>query len=372
MKKIKIITITLLLLFIVGCQSNTSKLSMFNNVTVSAGFDTYISISTSSSSQEEFDKLFNSSIEDFSYMNKLFDIYKNYDGINNIKTINDNAGIKPVKVDPIIIYMLELSKKYYDISNGEFDITFGPVLKIWHNYREEGMSLMEEGKLGNTPSLEELKEASTCTGWDLVEINKEDSTVYLNKPCASLDVGGIAKGFATEYVAKKLEQQNIKVGFVDAGGNNRTINTKLDGTPWRVGIQRPSGGNGSIFVVNSEGSNSFVTSGDYQRYYVANDGYSYHHIIDPTTLFPSNHFHSVTVITKDSGVADALSTTLFTVDYETGNQIIEKFKKDNPNETLEVIWIMDKNEEIESQFSKEVEGFKVVYTQNLEDKITWK
>jgi thiamine biosynthesis lipoprotein len=372
MKNIKVLIFTLLLLLISACQPKPEKLEMFNSVSLSAGFDTYISVSVATSSQEEFDKIFNEVVEDFQYLNKLFDIYNNYEGVNNIKTINDNAGIKPVKVDPIIIDMLELSKEYYDISNHEFDITLGPVLKIWHNYRDEGLTLMQEGKFGNIPSLEELQEAYTCVGWDLVEINKEDSTVYLNKECASLDVGGIAKGFATEYIAKKLEDKNIKVGFIDAGGNNRTINTKLDNSPWRVGIQHPLGGDGALLVVNKEGSSSFVTSGDYQRYYIAEDGNQYHHIIDPSTLFPANHFHSVTVITKDSGIADALSTTLFTVDYETGMEIVEEFKKNHPNETLDVIWTMNKNIEINSDYVKEIDGFKVVYTKDLEDKLTWK
>lgn len=372
MKKIKIFVLVLLILSLTACkQKNEEEISMYNNATVNAGFDTYISISVATTSQEKFDEYFNNLISDFKYLNQLFDIYNNYDGVNNIKTINDNAGIQPVEVDPIIIEMLELSKEYYDISDGQFDITLGPVLKIWHTYREEGLLLLEQGKLGSTPNIEDLIEANKCKGWDKVEINKENSTVYLNESCASLDVGAIAKGYATEYVAEKLEKENIKVGIVDAGGNNRTINTKLDGTPWNVGIQDPTGGSGSIIVVKSEGSKSFVTSGDYQRYYVSEDGKQYHHIIDPRTLFPSNYFHSVTVITEDSGVADVLSTTLYTVDFDTGNKIIEKFKKENPTQELEVIWIMDKDIDINTEYKKQHSGYLIAYTKDLQDSIVW-
>ncbi len=374
MKKIRLITITLLLALVSACSNKVkqNELSMRNNATVSAGFDTYISISLASTTQEEFDKYFNNSVEEFKYLNELFDIYNDYEGVNNIKTINDNAGIQPVKVDKPIIDMLEISKEFYDLSNGEFDVTLGPVLKIWHNYRDEGLALMQEGKLGKTPSLDELKEAYKCTGWDNVQINKEDSTVYLTKACAGLDVGGIAKGFATEYVAKSLESQNAKIGFVDAGGNNRTINTKLDGTPWKVGIQNPDGKEGSILVVKNEGSMSFVTSGDYQRYYVSEDGNQYHHIIDPKTLFPANYYHSVSIVTNDSGVADALSTSLFTVDFETGNKIIENYKAKHPEVTLEAIWIMSSDKTIDTPYSKQLDKYTVLYTKGLEDKIIWK
>ncbi len=368
MKKITIIAIIALLF--TGCTAK-KELAMYSNTTVSAGFDTYISIKASAYSKEEFDTYFNSSIENFIYLNKLFDIYHTYDGINNLKSVNDNAGIQPLEVDPILIEMLSLAKEYYDLSNGEFDITLGPVLKIWHEYRTQGLLNMAEGKSGSTPSLEELQEAYKCVGWQYVEIDKTNNTVFLNNACASLDVGGIAKGFSTEYVAEKLEENNIAVGIVDAGGNNRTINSKLDNTPWRVGIQSPTGSADSIIAVTIDGSMSFVTSGDYQRYYLSEDGNTYHHIIDPSTLFPADYYNSVSIITDDSGIADALSTTLFTVDFETGNQIIDEFRKNNPDSTLEVIWIMTPEKKVDTQYIKEKNGYYIAYTSGLENKIIW-
>lgn len=318
-----------------------------------------------------FTPLFDKAIESFIYFNQLFDIYNNYTGINNLKTINDNAGIAPVEVDPVIIELLQEAKEFYVSSNGEFDVTLGPVLKIWHKYREEGITSMQEGQLGKTPTMEELEEANKCVGWDFVEIDDENNTVYLNNSCASLDVGGIAKGFATEKVAQQLEEANIKVGIVDAGGNNRTINTKLDGSPWVVGIQSADGTADSIIAIKVEGSMSFVTSGDYQRYYIAEDGNSYNHIVDPKTLFPANYFHSVSIITNDSGVADAMSTTLFSSDFESGNEFIKKYKEEHPEIYLEAVWIMDKNQLVETDNIKEKNNYYLAYTDGLKDLIIW-
>ena len=157
-------------------------------------------------------------------------------------------------MDPEIIELLKTAKEFYDLSNGEFFyVTMGAVLKIWHTYREEGIALNNEGQLGKVPPLAELESAKACTGWDKVEIDENAGTVYLNQSCASVDVGGIAKGFAAGKVQQKLIEAGLVHGTVDAGGNICTINDKPGGQQWRVGIRNPSG-NGSLAVVALPGS----------------------------------------------------------------------------------------------------------------------
>lgn len=364
MKKYSVLFMILVLL--TGCTSE--KLTMYSNTSVTSGFDTYVSIQASAKSQEEFDGYFNESIEDFLELNQLFDIYHIYESVNNLKTINDQAGIEPVVVDQMIIDLLNMSKKFYEISNGEFDITMGAVLKVWHNYREEAQALLESGEFGKLPTQEELETAAACTGWQYVEINDDDNTVFITNPCVSLDVGGIAKGYAAEVIAQNLESKNIKTGVVDAGGNNRTINTKLDGSPWRVGVQDP-GGNGSLLVIEKKGTSSFVTSGDYQRYYIAEDGKFYHHIIDPRTNFPANHYRSVTIVTQNSAIADALSTTLFTLPYDEGLKLIEDYNLVNPDTPVSAIWITDKDKKLDSPNTIEIGNYSCTYTEDLKNSI---
>ncbi len=371
----KIISLLLSATLLVACDASSSTptsstTTLKSNICMDCGFDTFFAVQGMPLEQDEFDTVFTEASSDFSYYNKLFDIYNDYEGINNIKTINDNAGIQPVEVDPVIIEMLQEAKYFYDLSDGEFDITIGALLKVWHNYREEGIDLNTEGKKGNLPTEQELEEASSHKGWEHVQIDTEQNTVYIDDDSISLDVGGIAKGFSTEKIAQSLESEGITTGAINAGGNNRTLGQKYDGSNWRVGIQNPQGSD-SILVVNMDDKCSFVTSGDYERYYVASDGNSYHHIIDPETLYPAKHFHSVSIITEDSGVADCLSTTLFTLSYEDGLKVLAAYKEDHPDTFLEAIWIMDEDTEIDTEYKHVTDNQLIVYSEGLEGKLTW-
>ena len=154
----------------------------------------------------------------------------------------------------------------------------------------------------------------------------------------SLDVGAIAKGYATEKVADMLEGQGISHVLLDIGGNIRAIGDKPDGTLWRLGLQNPDldSDENYVHIIELE-STSLVTSGDYQRYYTVN-GKRYHHIIDPQTLMPSDRFTDVSVIYEDSGISDAMSTALFNMDIEEGKALAESVG-------AEVLWIFQDGSE---------------------------
>ena len=128
-------------------------------------------------------------------------IRDSYEGINNIKTINDNAGIKPVKVDKRIIDLIKFSKDMYEKTNGKTNIAFGAVLSIWHEYRTIGI---EDPANAALPSEEELRIASEHTNIEDIVIDEEHSTVFLSDPLMRLDVGAVAKGYATEQVSNCL------------------------------------------------------------------------------------------------------------------------------------------------------------------------
>lgn len=352
-------------MLLVSCQN----LKMYEGASVSSGFDTYIQIKLAAHSQKQFSDDFNESIALFKKMNMLFDIYNAYDGINNLYTINQNAGIQEVQVDPLIIELLKEAQQFYELSNGQLDITLGPVLKVWHDYRTKGIQQNANNQKGAIPSFEELSHAATCVGMDHLVINEEKNTVFLNQACASLDVGSLAKGFATEYVAKTLEAKKYTSGIIDAGGNNRTILSKLDHSPWRVGIRHPESTQTSLLVVQFENSMSFVTSGNYERFFIGADNQKYHHIIDPQTLYPSSYFESVTIITENSSYADMLSTILFNNSYEDGQAIIQKFKDTFSNQTLEVIWIS--KEPTSSTYQIEKDNLFITYTEGLQNHLSW-
>lgn len=342
----KIIFILLTCLFLASCSQ--PKYEIRKNTTTQAGFDTLITFMADTTSQTEFDRYFELLKSEYTRLHKLFDIYNSYPEINNLKTINDNAGIKPVQVDQAIIDMLLLTKNNYELTHRKFDATMGAVLKIWHQYREEGMNQNSLNLPGQLPAIELLQEAKKHSGWNLVEIDEQNKTVYITDPQASLDIGGIAKGFATELVAQALEAAGCQFAAISAGGNVRTINHKHDQTPWIIGIQKPSLTSfDSVDAFKLEHTGSMVTSGDYQRFYQDETNKRYHHLIDPDTLFPSFHYRSVTVFVKDSGLADYLSTVLFLIDFNQATQFIETWNQTHSlDEKIGAYWIVDESNEL--------------------------
>jgi thiamine biosynthesis lipoprotein len=269
--------------------------------------------------------------EQLEYYHKLYDIYHNYDGINNIKTINDNAGIAPVKVDKEIIELLLLAKEMYQQTEGQINVAMGSVLVIWHNYRDTGMSFPEDAAL---PPMEKLQDAALHTDIDKMIIDEAASTVYLEDPKMSIDVGSIGKGYAVEQVAQYAKEKGMEHILFSVGGNIRAIGTKADGTPWRLGIQNPDTSSDTAYVKRVQIAGlSLVTSGDYQRYYMV-DGEKYCHIIDPDTMMPAKEFASVSIIAQDSGVADALSTSVFNMSLQEGKDFI------NGLDGVEAAWIL--------------------------------
>ena len=361
MKKLFFLLLSCLLL--TGCQPDKKYTSLDWN----SGFDTFISLTSYTRSQEKADEQMETTKTLFSLYNTYFDIYHTYPHVNNLKTINDNAGIAPVQVAPEIIECLLKAKEFHTLSHGDFDITMGAVLKVWHHYRDEGVILNGAGQLGNLPTEKELEEARACTGWQYVEIDEEASTVYITNPCVSLDIGGIAKGFAVEKIAQAIES-HVSAAIVNGGGNTRTVKTKPDQSDWVSGIQNPEN-DGSLLAVSVKGSQSIVTSGDYQRFYVAEDGLLYHHIIDPKTSYPAMLYRSVTIITQDSGDADGLSTCLYTVSIEEGIEILNHYNNLHPDTPASAIWIMDKDKKIETKNGFELQDFYISCTDDLLDKL---
>lgn len=337
MKKIVAIIITAFIVIsgLSGCKTNTvSKYQKYSDTFFDA-FDTMIMVVAYTKSEDEFKAYFDKIEKQFIKLHKLYDIYNNYEGINNIKTINDNAGIKPIKVDKEIIDLIEFSKTWYKKTGNHTNIAMGSVLSIWHNYREEGLNDPDNAKI---PPMKELQEAAKHTDIDKVIVDTENSTVYLEDKKMSLDVGAVAKGFATEIIAKEITKDGLESGIINAGGNVRVLGKPLDGVRerWGIGIQNPDNtvisdeDNIDIIFLNNK---SVVSSGDYQRYYIVN-GKVMHHLIDPKTLMPGEYYKAVTIVTQDSGLADFLSTTTFLLPYDESRSLVESL------DGVEAIWIM--------------------------------
>ena len=278
-------------------------------------FDTVTTIVGKADSEEAFTATAQGIHDDLLRYHQLFDIYNEYEGLNNLKTVNDNAGIAPVPVDRAVIDLLLDCKAYCELTGGMVNPAMGSVLALWHEARDDGINDPANAYL---PDSEQLEKAAAHMDFDAVIIDEEASTVYLSDAGMRLDVGAVAKGWSVQRVCENAPEGLL----ISVGGNVCATGAKDDsGTPWVVGIQNPDGGDAylhTLFLTNG----SVVTSGDYQRAYVV-EGELYHHIIDPDTLYPSTHWRSVTILCEDSGLADALSTALFLLPLEAGQAILD-------------------------------------------------
>ena len=325
----------LCLSLLAGCSAKKPTQERYTAVFYDV-FDTITTVIAYCDSEDEFNAQMDALHTDLIAYNQLYDIYNDYDGVTNVKTINDNAGKAPVEVDDRILSMLELADRMYQTTNGKLNIAMGSVLRIWHNYREAAEANENEAD-NKLPTTEELEAAAQhCDINDLV-IDEDAKTVYLADPEMSLDVGSVGKGYATEMACQAAEARGLTSALVSVGGNIRAIGTKPDGTQWTGGVEDPW--NASDYYTSDTMLTSpinisdmaLVTSGDYQRYYVV-DGKRYHHLIDPDTLFPAAYFNSVTVLCSDSGLADCLTTGLFCMPLEEGQKIVESL------DGVEALW----------------------------------
>ncbi len=275
-------------------------------------FDTVTTITGYAETREAFDARAEEIYQELLRYHKLYDIYHEYEGMVNLCTINARAG-ETTEAAPEILALLSLAKEAYDFSGGKVDVTIGALLKVWRSCRDAGLENPESAAL---PSREELESAAAHRGFDRLILDEEKGTVTLTDPEMQLDVGALGKGYALQQTASKLEGSWL----ISVGGNVFATGPKKDGSPWIVGVQNPDG-EGVLHCLKLN-RGAVVSSGDYVRYYTV-DGKRYHHIIDPDTLYPGDLWQAVTVVCGDSGLADALSTTLFLLGKEEGDALLE-------------------------------------------------
>lgn len=266
---------------------------------------------------------------------QLFDIYHEYAGVVNLCTLNKAAGGEALSLDPRLIDFLLTARDMYDLTGGEMNVMLGAVLRLWHDCREAASTDPEHASI---PTAEQLKEAAAHTGIELLEIDAEKGTARITDPLASIDVGALGKGYAVERAAEYLESVGAESYVLNVGGNIRCIGARPDGSGWVTAIRNPDRAAEDFALRIRISDTACVTSGIYERYFTV-DGVRYHHIIDKDTLNPAAYYESLTVITRDSGLADALSTALFCMPWEESVRLAESL------EGVEALWIFPDGEQ---------------------------
>ena len=313
----RILVICLLAAVLAGCaMPGVRKEQVIYEATFLTLFDTVTVIKGPAENQDAFTELSGNIYDELEYYHQLFDIYHSYEGMSNLKTVNDMAGIAPVQVDQAIVDLLNDCRSYYELTGGRVNVAMGSVLKLWHEARSHGLDHPDQAKV---PEMAALERAARHTSMDTVVIDEDASAVFITDPEVQLDVGAVAKGWAAQRVAEKAPEGML----LSIGGNVCATGPKREDVPWVIGVRNPAGAADDYLHTLYVTGGSYVTSGDYQRAYMV-DGELYHHIIDPQTLMPSAYWRSVTIACGDSGLADALSTALFLLPRDEGQQLLDK------------------------------------------------
>jgi len=239
-----------------------------------------------------------------------------FSDLSQTSLINENAGLKPVKVDEEVIGLIERSIRISEITDGAFDITYGSIDKRLWNFDQNMTSLPDETTALASVGLIDYRN---------VILNKEKSTVLLKNKGMRIGFGGIGKGYAADKAKLILQQMGISSGIVNAAGDLVTWGTQLNGHPWTVGIADPEQTDrpfSSLKISNM----AIATSGSYEKY-VTIGGKRYSHTIDPKTGLPVSGVKSVSIICPSAELADALATPVVVMGVKVGLELINQIKQ---------------------------------------------
>ncbi len=229
-----------------------------------------------------------------------------------LDTLNKMSGIEPVEVSDDTFNVVKKGLEYSKLSGGALDITIGPLVKLW------GIGT-DNARL---PSEEEISEKKTLVDYNKIEIDDTKRSIFLKNPNMIIDLGAIAKGYAADEVVKILKDAGVSSAIIDLGGNIYVVGDKIDGTPWKVGVQNPEKSGGDTIGFVNVSNKSIVTSGVYERYFEY-QGKNYHHILSPKTGYPyDNNILGVSILSEKSIDGDSLSTTLFAIGVDEGLKLI--------------------------------------------------
>ena len=249
-------------------------------------------------------------IAEISRIEKLFTTF-NEDSQTN--KINENAGIKPQKVDAEVFDLIERSIGISKITQGAFDISYGSIDKSLWNF---------DKNMTRLPSLEESRKMVHLINYNNIILNHTDKSVFLKERGMRIGFGGIGKGYAAEMAKNILLKNQVKSGIINASGDLTAWGNQPNGKPWTIGIVNPDRPQDAFSYLEISGK-AVATSGNYEKF-VMIDGKKYSHTIDPKTGLPITGIKSVTVISHNAEFADAMATPIAVMGIKAGLYLVDQ------------------------------------------------
>jgi len=240
--------------------------------------------------------------------------------------INRNAGIKPVCVSRETFGIIERSIRISQITQGAFDITYGSADKRLWNF---------DTNLNSLPDAQTAKKMARLINFRNIELNKSNFSVLLKEKGMRIGFGGIGKGYAAERAKLIMKGKGVESGIVNASGDMTTWGMQPNGNPWTIGIADPDS-KGKVFSYLNITGMAVATSGNYEKFIIVN-GLKYSHTINPKTGLPIRGIKSVTIISPNAEIADAMATPVMIMGIGAGLNMINQIKD------LEAIVVDDQN-----------------------------
>lgn len=290
----KILAILILPIFILACGKESKKIEKDQFL-----FGTYIKITAYDTNEKKAQKAIEMAFSEIERIDNKFNSKVKGSIVDRLNSGNE----KEIILDQEGIYLFENLKKVYELSNGKYDVTVGPLLDIWDFGSKDRDSL---------PSEESLQEAMKKV--DFSKLILDGDRLYFSQKGIEIDTGSFLKGYAVEKAKQVLREQGIESAFISSISSIETINRKPDGSTWKIGLENPENPQELLGVIELDNQGMGV-SGDYQTYIEIN-GKRYHHIIDKTTGYPISDKKMVAVISKDAFFSDMYSTAFFTMDID--------------------------------------------------------
>ena len=311
-KKHLFVLLCLAVLAVSVSSCNSEKLSRYSKSR--ALMDTFVTITVVSDSPEKAEQAIEKAFEEIERFGSLINFFSDK---SEVALINKNAGLSEIKVSPETLDVIEKAIFVSEKSEGAFDITIGPVIRLWDFHRKI------------KPSEIEIRKNIQLVNYKNIFINKENSTVFLKNKGMMIDPGGIAKGYATDLAVEILKKNDIRSGIVAIAGDIVTFGKNPDGKMWNIGIANPRKTNDSdeIIAKIALSDKAISTSGDYQRFFIV-DGQRFHHLLDPGTGYPADTCRSVSIIAGKGVYTDAFSTAVFILGTDKGLKLVEELGKE--------------------------------------------
>jgi len=264
-----------------------------------------------------------SAVAEISRIEKLLTTFSDDSQTNNI---NRNAGIKPVKVDEEVFNLVARSLRISAITQGAFDISYGSIDKSLWNF---------DINMQQLPDAETARRSVRLIDYRNIILDDTNSTIFLKEKGMRIGFGGIGKGYAAEQAKHLLKQRGVQSGVVNASGDLTAWGVQPNGQKWTVGIVNPDLSN-EVFSYLTITDMAVATSGNYEKFVVI-DGKKYSHTINPRTGLPVSGIKSVTIITTNAEIADAMATPVTIMGINAGLDMINQMKN------IEAVIIDDDN-----------------------------